>query len=918
MRERFRMLLPLVGLLLVPALLPALAAERVALVVGNAAYQQEIAKLRNPVNDATAVGRALRRLGFEVIEGTDLNEDSFYDKIIAFDDAARGAKLALFFYAGHGLQVDGRNYLAPVDLKLERKQDLRRHAIELVAVLEVMRSETNLVILDACRNNPLARELARSLGLSRAAVASRGLARVESASGTLIAYATEPGSVAADGTGDNSPYTEALLEHLETPGLSVQDLFTEVTASVLASTGEKQKPWTHSSLSKIVRLVPGDESEATAVTPAPAPASEPASTRLTAEQLAAERLFWESVKDSEDVADIQAYLDKYPGGEYEALARNRLRRLQGSGPAADSAVVPPQAPLPAVPSPESVEASLGLERSERRLIQLGLAAEGFDPGPADGLFGRGTRGAIGRWQGSRGGESTGYLDAESARLLLASGRKRESQEQARRDAEARARQQAAAEAERRRLEREAQEKASADDAAYAQAKSRGTVESYDKYLRAYSSGRHAGEARRLRAEAQKRREDPLRQAKETISKALTAAQRIEHDFQRYSVFRDIASAQARAGNVREALATTQRIENTEWRAWAFGSVARVLAEAGNVPEALSTAQRIEDASGRAYAFVHIARMQAEAGNVREAERSISKALSTVQKIEQTVSLASVVVAIARVQAEAGNIREAERSLSKALEAAQRIDSEYARAVSFGNIARAQVEAGNVREAERSISKALATAQATADAYLRVQAFADIAKVQAEAGNVREAERSLSKALATVQRIENASLRNQAFIDIASAQAEAGNVRGALATTQRIEGTYSWRDHAFAAIAKVQAEAGNIQEALAIAQRIEGGSLPPRPHVLADIARAQAEAGNVREAQRTLSKALLAAQQVEDGGYRAQAFADIASAQAEAGNVREALATAQRIEDAGFRAQAFANIASAQAQIAVAP
>ena len=341
MRGRFRMLLPLVGLLLVPALLPALAAERVALVVGNADYNEAVAKLRNPVNDATAVAAALRRLGFEVIEGTDLNEEAFYDKIGAFEDAMGSANVALFFYAGHGLQVDGRNYLAPVDLRLERKQDPRRHAIELEAVLEVMRSETNLVILDACRNNPLAGELARSLGLSRAAVASRGLARVESASGTLIAYATEPGSVAADGTGNHSPYTEALLEHLETPGLSVQDLFTEVTASVLANTGEKQKPWTHSSLSKIVRLVPGDTSEATAAAPPPAPTSESVSERLTAEQSATERLFWESAKDSEDAVELQAYLDRYPNGVYATLARNRLKSLPNA--AADSEE--PSAPL---------------------------------------------------------------------------------------------------------------------------------------------------------------------------------------------------------------------------------------------------------------------------------------------------------------------------------------------------------------------------------------------------------------------------------------------------------------------------------------------------------------------------------------------------------------------------------------------
>ena len=433
---------------------PALAAERVALVVGNAAYEQEIAALKNPVNDAAAVAAALRRLGFEVIEGRDLDEEAFYDKIVEFDDAGRAAKMALFFYAGHGLQVDGRNYLAPVDLKLETRQDLRRHAIELAAVLEVMRGETNLVILDACRNNPLAGELARTLGLSRTAVSSRGLARVDTAGGTLIAYATEPGAVAADGTGDHSPYTAALLEHLEMPGLSVQDLFTQVTATVLASTGERQKPWTHSSLSKIVRLVPGGDSEATAAAPAPAQASESVSERLTAEQLAAERVFWESVKDSTNPADLQAYLDRYPGGAYGVLARNRLKALQGVA-----------APAAAEETAKLVEAALDLGIRERRLIQLGLAAEGFDPGDADGLFGGKTRGAIGRWQSSRGEEATEHLDVESAKLLMASGRKRQAQEQAG------ARQAAAAERlrgeqeARERVQREAQERARREAAA---------------------------------------------------------------------------------------------------------------------------------------------------------------------------------------------------------------------------------------------------------------------------------------------------------------------------------------------------------------------------------------------------------------------------------------------------------------------
>ena len=424
--QRLTVLVPALAALLLVLATPVLSAERVALVVGNSAYSETTA-LRNPVNDAVAMAAALRRLGFEVIEGRDLDREGFFDKIDAFEDAVRTAKMALFFYAGHGLQVGGRNYLGPVDMKLEKRQDLRRHAVELAAVLEVMDSETNLVILDACRNNPLAGDLERSLRLDRNMLASRGLARVKSTGEMLIAYATAPGNVAADGDGDHSPYTEALLAHIEKPGMSVQELFTEVTGSVKNKTGGKQAPWTNSSLSKVVHLVPG------ARPPVP-----PAPDRLSAEHLAAERVFWESVKDSTNPADLQAYLDQYPGGTYKVLARNRLQG--GAAP-----VVPEE-------TAKSMEATLALGIPERRLIQLGLAAEGFDPGDADGLFGGKTRGAIGGWQSSRGEEATEHLDVESAKLLMSSGRKRQAQEQDKA-------RQAASEAERLRGEQEARERA---------------------------------------------------------------------------------------------------------------------------------------------------------------------------------------------------------------------------------------------------------------------------------------------------------------------------------------------------------------------------------------------------------------------------------------------------------------------------
>ena len=195
-----------------------------------------------------------------------------------------------------------------------------------------MRSETNLVILDACRNNPLAGDLERSLRLDRNMLASRGLARVKSTGGMLIAYATEPGNVAADGDGDHSPYTEALLAHIEKPGLSVNDLFTQVTNSVLARTDSKQTPWTNSSLSKVVSLVPSVSPEPPVVVIPPSP-----SDRLSAEHLAAERVFWESVKDSTNAADLQAYLDQVSGwhlrgiGAQPAAGRCSAGSTRGNG-----------------------------------------------------------------------------------------------------------------------------------------------------------------------------------------------------------------------------------------------------------------------------------------------------------------------------------------------------------------------------------------------------------------------------------------------------------------------------------------------------------------------------------------------------------------------------------------------------------
>ena len=237
--------------LMLPALAantPALAAKRVALVIGNAAYEQ-IPALRNPKNDAEAVAATLGRLGFEVVKGIDLNHETFAQTVRDFSRDLSGADAAVLFYAGHGLRVNDRNYLAPIDAKLESEADLDFEMVQLETILTQMEREPriNIVLLDACRDNPLARNLARSMG-TRSAAIGRGLARVETGIGTLIAFAAQPDNVALDGEGEHSPFTAALLQHMETPGLDIAVLMREVRQEVIAATSGKQVPWDHSSL----------------------------------------------------------------------------------------------------------------------------------------------------------------------------------------------------------------------------------------------------------------------------------------------------------------------------------------------------------------------------------------------------------------------------------------------------------------------------------------------------------------------------------------------------------------------------------------------------------------------------------------------------------------------------------------------
>ena len=362
---------------------PAAAVKRIALVIGNGAYEK-VGALTNPPNDARLIARTLRGLGFEVIERIDADQKTMKRALRDFGyklDAAGDDGVGLFYYAGHGLQVNGRNYLIPTSADIQRENDVGIEAVAADSVLETMeyaRNRLNIVIMDACRNNPYKRGF-RS--------ATRGLAKIQATRGTLIAYATAPGNVAADGAGDNSPYTEALARAMNTPGLTVERMFKRVRNDVVKATNERQVPWESSSLVGADFYFKGGAASG-AVTPTVSvtrPRTPPGF-----DARAMELAFWNSIKDSTDPADLEQYLENFPKGLFAGLARNSLKRLRKTTTAS---LTPP---IPSTPSATSIAE-----------VQRRLATLGYRPGSADGAMGRQTRRAIEQFQRSVGLPVTG-------------------------------------------------------------------------------------------------------------------------------------------------------------------------------------------------------------------------------------------------------------------------------------------------------------------------------------------------------------------------------------------------------------------------------------------------------------------------------------------------------------------------------
>ncbi len=318
------------GIALLVWLSPALAEKRVALVIGNGAYQKA-SRLANPANDSMAIAGMLKGAGFAQVElHQNLGIRELRQAINEFADIARDADTAVVYYSGHGIEVDGINYLIPIDAVLDRDTDVPYETFSLdnlVRLLEPAR-RLRLVMLDACRDNPFVRSMKRTVGTR---TVGRGLAAVEPTSvNTLIGFAAKAGSFALDGEGRNSPYATAVLNHLATPGLDLRIAFGRVRDEVLRTTKSRQEPFVYGSL--------GGSNVSIVDAPAPAAASPAAQAPSASSDPAAQA--WMVAKDTTSMAVLEDFIRHFGDSFYASLARARLEELKKN----QVAVIPPRVP----------------------------------------------------------------------------------------------------------------------------------------------------------------------------------------------------------------------------------------------------------------------------------------------------------------------------------------------------------------------------------------------------------------------------------------------------------------------------------------------------------------------------------------------------------------------------------------------
>ena len=303
----------LVTLAFLSASLQAHANSNIALVIGNSAYRH-VPQLPNPRNDADDMAAALTRLNFSVTRFEDLGFDEMRRALLDFGRKARHAEIAILYFAGHGVEMGGENWLIPIDAELRTDADIEQEALALKGVMQAVggASKLGLVILDACRNNPFAAKMHRT-SLKRAV--ERGLARVEPTGSVLVAFAAKDGTTADDGDGRNSPFTRALLKYIDTPGLEVNFLFRRVRDDVLAATQREQEPFVYGSLSheELFLSVP--------VIGLSRPTGPSADTAA-----------WDIVSGSGNAAQLKRFIEKFPLSSWRPQAEAQLSKLTKETP----------------------------------------------------------------------------------------------------------------------------------------------------------------------------------------------------------------------------------------------------------------------------------------------------------------------------------------------------------------------------------------------------------------------------------------------------------------------------------------------------------------------------------------------------------------------------------------------------------
>jgi uncharacterized caspase-like protein len=342
--------------------------QRIALVIGNAAYKS-VGALDNPVNDARLIARSLGRAGFDVLLKEDLDRNGMVAAMREFGARLNENTIALLYYAGHGLQLRDRNFLIPVDAEIRSEDEIPLAGVDLGFLLGRMsaaKSRINIVIVDACRDNPFAGRAGST--------AAQGLAQMDAPLGTLVAYATAPGKLSADGgVGNNGFYAAHLARHLLTPGLPVEHVFKRVREGVVRDTRDlsvQQVPWEHSSLQGEFAFVPGVAAPREAVADVEA---------------AGELAFWSSIESANRADEYRAYLRQYPNGRFAALAQTRIAGFAPApAPGAPTAVAAQAAPSPASALPRPGDTWRYRVQDQFRLGDLFLTAK-VDAVNADGI-----------------------------------------------------------------------------------------------------------------------------------------------------------------------------------------------------------------------------------------------------------------------------------------------------------------------------------------------------------------------------------------------------------------------------------------------------------------------------------------------------------------------------------------------------